>query len=137
MRLLLDANLSPKLVLRLRDSGHDAAHVAELGLLAASDEEIFERAATDEWVVVTADTDFSMLLALRAAGRPSVVLLRHVAELRPDAHGDLLLANLAAVSRDLERGAIVSLSPVRLSVRRLPLTSAGDAEPDVMTDPPP
>ena len=67
MRFLLDANPSPKLVLRLRDGGFDATHVAELGLLAASDEEIFERAATDEWVVVTADTDFSMLLALRGA----------------------------------------------------------------------
>jgi predicted nuclease of predicted toxin-antitoxin system len=123
MRLLLDANLSPKLVDRLRDAGYDVSHVAELGMLTASDEQIFDRAAVDGSVIVTADTDFSMLLALRAAGRPSVVLLRHVAELRPDAHGDLLLANLAAVSDDLQRGAIVSLSPTRMSMRSLPLTS--------------
>ena len=123
MRLLLDANVSPRLVDRLRDAGYDASHVAELGMLTASDEQIFDRAAIDGWVIVTADTDFSMLLALRAAGRPSVVLLRHVAELRPDAHGDLLLANLAAVSDDLQRDAIVSLSPTRMSVRSLPLTS--------------
>jgi predicted nuclease of predicted toxin-antitoxin system len=39
MRFLLDANLSRNWV-RLRDSGYDATHDAELGLLAASDEEI-------------------------------------------------------------------------------------------------
>jgi predicted nuclease of predicted toxin-antitoxin system len=129
MRFLLDANLSPKLVQRLRDAGHDARHVGDLGLLTATDDEIFDRAAAEGWIVITADTDFSMLLALRAAGRPSVVLLRHVAELRPAAHGDLILANLDAVSADLAHGAIVSLSQTRLSVRTLPLesTDRGDA----------
>jgi predicted nuclease of predicted toxin-antitoxin system len=121
MRLLLDANLSPTLVQRLRDAGYDVAHVGDLGLLHACDEEIFDHAATEDWVVLTADTDFTMLLALRSAGRPSVVLLRQVAELRPDSHFQLLVANLPAVAADLEAGAVVSLSPTRLSVRRLPL----------------
>lgn len=75
MRLLLDANLSPKLVTALREAGYDADHVADLGLLFAADEQIFERAATDQRTVVTADTDFSMMLALRGdsepVGRPS------------------------------------------------------------------
>jgi predicted nuclease of predicted toxin-antitoxin system len=124
MRLILDANLSPKLVERLRDAGYDAAHVADVDLLHASDEEIFDRASLEDWVVVTADTDFSMLLALRSTAGPSVVLLRQVAELRPDAHFDLLVANLPAVAADLDAGAVVSLSPTRLAIRRLPLGRA-------------
>lgn len=122
MKLLLDANLSPQLAGHLRSAGYHVSHVAELGMLTASDEEIFELAARDGWVLVTADSDFSMLLALRATGRPSLVLLRHVAELRWKAHADLLVANLPAVWAHLDAGAIVSLSPTRLSVRELPLT---------------
>lgn len=144
MRLILDANLSPKLVERLRNAGYDAAHVGDVDLLHASDEEIFDRASIDDWVVVTADTDFSMLLALRSTARPSVVLLRQIAELRPGAHFDLLVANLPAVAADLDAGAVVSLSPTRLAIldchsvagrpipterRRAPLTDSPGGSP--------
>jgi predicted nuclease of predicted toxin-antitoxin system len=73
-------------------------------------------------VVVTADTDFSMLLALRRAPLPSVILLRRVSELSPDDHGRLLLANLPAIVEDLDRGVVVSLSPTRLAIRNLPIS---------------
>lgn len=72
-------------------------------------------------MVVTADSDFGMLLAMRRATSPSVVHLRHVAELGPSTHVALLVANLPKVADDLERGVIVSLSPRRLAVRDLPL----------------
>lgn len=121
MRLLLDANLSPALAGPLAAAGHEVVHVAAIGLVSASDAEIFDRAAADGFVVVTADADFPALLALRRASAPSVVHLRHVAQLAPAEHAALLLANLAAVEADLERGAIVSLSPTRLAVRALPL----------------
>jgi predicted nuclease of predicted toxin-antitoxin system len=81
MKLLVDANLSPKVAEGLAAAGFDATHVAELDLLQASDEAIFERAVQDGFVVVTADSDFGMLLALRRTSSPSVLQLRHVAEL--------------------------------------------------------
>jgi predicted nuclease of predicted toxin-antitoxin system len=62
-----------------------------------------------------------MLLATRRASTPSVVQLRHVNELRPDAQAELLLANLPVVQGHLDQGAIVSLSPARLAVRSLPI----------------
>lgn len=71
--------------------------------------------------MVTADSDFPALLALSNSTSPSVVHLRGVAELAPDAHATLLIANLPAVTPDLERGAVVSLSPTRLAVRTLPI----------------
>jgi predicted nuclease of predicted toxin-antitoxin system len=125
MKLLLDANLSPKLVDRLRDAGYEVRNVTDLDTLTASDEAIFARAAQDGWTVVTADADFSMLVALRDTARPSVLLLRHVAELTWTAHTDLLVANLDAVAADLHRGAVVSLSQTRLAVRTLPMRPAG------------
>lgn len=121
MRFLLDANLSPQLLEGLHAAGYVARHVADLGLLDASDLAIFDRAAADGDVVITADSDFSMLLAARGSSGPSVVLLRHVAELPWPAHQALLLDNLPAVLADLDAGAVVSLSPTRLAVRRLPI----------------
>ncbi len=121
MRFLLDANLSPRLVTGLVEAGYAVRHVDEIGLLGASDVEIFDRAAEDGDVVITADSDFSMLLAARGSVGPSVVLLRHVAELQWPEHQRLLTENLPAVLADLQTGAVVSLSPTRLAVRSLPI----------------
>jgi predicted nuclease of predicted toxin-antitoxin system len=121
MRLLLDANLSPRVAHHLRSAGFDATHVCDVGLLTATDDEIFDQAATEGLVVVTADSDFGTLLALRRSTTPSVVHLRQVAELPPDAHTALLVANLHAIADDLDRGAIASLSPTRLAIRDLPI----------------
>lgn len=121
MKLLLDANLSPRVAEALRAAGFEAAHVADLDLLRATDDQIFDRASELGLVVVTADSDFGTLLAMRRATSPSVVHLRHVAELLVDAHVALLVANVPQIADDLERGAIVSLSPTRLAVRDLPL----------------
>jgi predicted nuclease of predicted toxin-antitoxin system len=122
VKLLVDANLSPRVAEVLRAAGFDAVHVVSLGLLTAADDAIFDRASADGLAVLTADSDFGMLLALRRSTSPSVVHLRHVADLSPDDHAALLVANLPAVADDIVRGAIVSLSPTRLAVRDLPLT---------------
>lgn len=71
MTFLLDANLSPHLVGRLINSGYEATHVADIGLLTAPDEVIFDHAAEADLIVITADTDFSMLLALSRGSRPA------------------------------------------------------------------
>lgn len=44
MRLLLDANLSPALVAPLARAGQDVVHVDQVGLIAADDEAIPDRA---------------------------------------------------------------------------------------------
>jgi predicted nuclease of predicted toxin-antitoxin system len=85
------------------------------------DEVILEHALTNQLVIVTADTDFPMMVALRNASMPSVVLLRGVNELRPAVVGALMLENLGSVVEMLEGGAIVSLSPRAMRWRQLPL----------------
>jgi predicted nuclease of predicted toxin-antitoxin system len=77
VRLLTDANLSPKVAVALGKSGFESVHVGDVGLLTASDRSILDYAAANALVIVSADTDFGELLAAgRGATRPSVVLLR-------------------------------------------------------------
>lgn len=47
MRFLVDAQLPPALCRWLHERGHEAAHVAELGLIAADDATIASRAEAD------------------------------------------------------------------------------------------
>ncbi len=121
MRFLVDNALSPAVAVELNQAGHDAVHVRELGMHAASDEEIFDHAHAEQRVVVSADTDFGTLLAARKQTSPSVILFRHGSQHRPSDQAELLRANLPQLLSALENGSIVVIQPDRIRVRALPL----------------
>ncbi|MCH9807020.1 MAG: DUF5615 family PIN-like protein [Alphaproteobacteria bacterium] len=58
MRFLIDAQLPLALCDWLREKGHDAQHVADVGLLAADDGEIWQHACENNLVLLTKDEDF-------------------------------------------------------------------------------
>jgi predicted nuclease of predicted toxin-antitoxin system len=121
MRFLIDNALSPALATALRQAGHDAIHVRDIGLREADDETIMARAVAEERVVVSADTDFGSLLAFSEAQLPSVILFRRGSPRVPEKQGALLLANLLGIEEELRRGAVITFQSGRLRVRRLPL----------------
>ena len=121
MKLLVENALSPTLADLLRQAGHEAVHVREVGLHHAADEEIFERASIEDQVLVSADTDFATLLATRSASKPSVILFRGGGSRRPEALASLILQNIPQLADDLATGCIVTFEPTRLRVRPLPI----------------
>jgi predicted nuclease of predicted toxin-antitoxin system len=75
MRFLVDAQLPPALARWLAAQGHEAAHVGDLGMQAASDAAIWDHALASSFAIVTKDEDFAQRKVLADHG-PVVVWVR-------------------------------------------------------------
>lgn len=121
MRFLLDQGLPWSTALILTENGIPTRHVSDLGLAAAIDEEIFHSALERDFVIVTLDADFHVLLGKSRASRPSIIRIRQEG-LRGPAMAELLMRVIPRVQDALEQGAAVSVKPCgRIGVRLLPI----------------
>jgi predicted nuclease of predicted toxin-antitoxin system len=121
VKFLIDNNLSPLLAEGLKAAGHDAVHLRDLGMQAAPDPAVLQRAQVDERVLVSADTDFGGLLSRSRATGPSVLLIRRLAGRRAAEQSAIILANLDQIAEDLTAGAVVVIGDDRIRIRRLPM----------------
>lgn len=121
MKFLVDNAVSPKVAAGLKEAGHNAVHVRDRGIQAATDEQIFSLAAEEGRIIISADTDFSALLVLRRVSRPSCILFRGGTERRPEKQINKLRGNLPLIQDDLEKGCIAVFEEARIRIRSLPI----------------
>lgn len=75
MKLLLDENLSRRLVPQLQDAYPGSSQVVLMGMQSATDAQVWQKAKDDGYVIVTRDADFQEL-SLVWGHPPKVIRLR-------------------------------------------------------------
>ena len=95
VRLLLDENLSERLMLALAPQFADSRHVRLIGLGGASDTQIWAQARMDGDVLVTKDEDFIAFSVLH--GPPPKVLWLNIGNASTGDTATLILAHRDAI----------------------------------------
>ena len=119
-KLLVDMNLSPEWVPALGKHGWQAVHWSTVGDPRASDMDIMDWAAAQQYVVFTHDLDFGTMLALSHEAGPSVLQIR-TQDTLPDYLEGSVVAALSQHGADLSAGALVVVDESRSRVRVLPM----------------
>ncbi len=119
MKFLIDNGLPPRLADLLRASGYDAVHVRACEMQEAADREILARALDGDRIVVSADSDFSTILASQEAERPSFILFRETNVRVARDYLDLLLSALPVLETELMAGCVAVFRNGSLRVRKL------------------
>jgi predicted nuclease of predicted toxin-antitoxin system len=120
MKIVLDMNLSPRLVQKLRTDHHDAIHWSDVGDARADDRQIMAWAAENDFTVLTHDLDFGALLASSTHTKPSVIQIR-TRDLLSEQYYATLIDALDRFEEALDNGALVVVEPGRARARILPL----------------
>ena len=74
MKFLVDAQLPPALARWLAARGHDASHVADLGMRSAKDHLIWNEVSDKAYVLITKDDDFIELSRIKPG--PKIIWVR-------------------------------------------------------------
>jgi len=120
MKILIDMNLSPKFADLLRKKGADAIHWIEIGAPDAEDTKIMEYASKNNYIIMTCDLDFNIILSITHSQKPSVVQLR-THRIRVEQDGEWVASAIMQNKEELEKGAILSVDTKKFRLRLLPL----------------
>jgi predicted nuclease of predicted toxin-antitoxin system len=117
MRLVADESIERRVILRLREVGHDVRAVVEQSP-RAHDAQVLAGAHEDGRLLLTSDKDFAELAFLQRAGSSGIVLLR-----MPRAKADAKAVRLEQALRELgtiASGAMIVVEPDVVRIRSLP-----------------
>lgn len=104
MKLLLDENLSRRIVPFIQDAFPGSTQVASLNMASASDVEIWQYAKSNGYVIVTKDADFQELCLLH--GTPPKVLWLRIGNTSKAAITHLLIEHRSIIEETLSQSTV-------------------------------
>ena len=113
-------NISPLTVLQLKGRGWNIIRVSEVMDKSTKDLDLLEYARRHDMVIITQDLDFSMLLAVKGFGKPSLVNVR-LEEAKPAYVTSRIIDTVSALEPELAKGAVVTVDEASLRYRYLPI----------------
>jgi len=120
MKILIDMNVSPKFADMLTSKGIDAVHWYNIGAPDAEDTEIMEYANQNNYIVLSCDLDFSIILSITHNLKPSIVQLR-AQRINIEKDGERIVSAIIQHEEKLGKGAILSIDLKKARIRLLPL----------------
>ena len=120
MKILLDMNLSPLWCDFLAIEDWIVLHWSTIGAYNAPDEEIFQWAKENNYIIFTNDLDFGTILAVTNADSPSVIQIK-TQDLMPDKVGQRVIQVIKENQHILKEGALVTIDNLKMRIRILPL----------------
>lgn len=113
MKFLVDAQLSRRLVYRLRNADHDALHTLDLPFRnRTEDEEINERSVSESRIVITKDADFVSSFMLY--GEPRKLLLVSTGNIVNADLEDIFVPQIPAIATAFETYDYLELTRTNL-----------------------
>jgi predicted nuclease of predicted toxin-antitoxin system len=119
MRFLADNDVWKKTIDLLRTWGHEVVTAREVNLSDSSDRELLAKAADDNRLLITRDSDFGALVFLGKAAHNGVILLRITPETTVEVHQELGIVLNKHREGDLRR-CFTTVEPGRHRIRKLP-----------------
>lgn len=99
MKLLFDQNISPRILKKLPNELSEFQQVRFVGLEDTSDAQIFEFAKSNDFAIVTFDSDFVDLNAIR--GTPPKIIYLNTGNLTTQSVSDLIMNHLLIIQHYL------------------------------------
>jgi predicted nuclease of predicted toxin-antitoxin system len=106
----------------LQEGGHDVVHLSSAGLQRLSDSLIVQKSLVENRIILTHDLDFGRIVALSQKQLPSVITFR-LSDMRPDKVNLNLLHVIRSYPKELDKGALITVTDRRIRVRQMPITA--------------
>jgi predicted nuclease of predicted toxin-antitoxin system len=117
-KFLVDEDMARSTAVTLRQAGHEAEDVRDVGLRGHSDQEVFDRAQAQGAILVTADKDFANILRFPLGSHAGIIVVRVPDRLPTQRVNEELLQALARLKGQKLTGALVIVEIGRIRIRR-------------------
>lgn len=119
-KFLIDEDMPRSTNVALREAGHDAVDVRDVGLRGHGDAEVFAYAQNLGAILVTADKGFANVLSFAPGTHSGLIVLRVPNELPTQQVNKELLRALADLADENLKGLLVIVEVGRTRIRRGP-----------------